>query len=412
MSMPSLDDLQVAGHIVIVRVDFNVPLADDGAGGRVITDTGRIQAALPTIEYLRAHRARILLLAHLGRPKGVVTPEASLAPVSRELSRLLSIDVPLATDLTQARDELTRVADGGVVVLENIRFDARETSKDSAERAALAHELADLGDFFVSDGFGVVHRDQASVTELAALLPHAAGLLVERESAVFSQLLGQPQRPYVVILGGSKVSDKLGVIGNLIPRVDRLLIGGGMAFTFLAAQGFLVGESLLEADQIVTVEAFLEQANRRGVEVVLPVDVVVADRFAADANVRVVAANEIPDGWMGVDIGPKTAEAFARHVADAGTIVWNGPMGVFEMEPFAAGTTAVAEAMAQASGMTVVGGGDSAAAIRILGVAENRFDHISTGGGASLEFLEGKELPGLAVLTTASTGIDDTKENE
>ena len=412
MSMPSLDDLQVAGHVVIVRVDFNVPVADDGAGGRVITDTGRIEAALPTIEYLRDHGARILLLAHLGRPKGIVTPEASLAPVARELSRLLSIDVPIAADVAQARDELSRAADGGVVVFENIRFDARETSKDPDERAVLARELADLGDLFVSDGFGVVHREQASVTDLASLLPHAAGRLVERESAVFSQLLGQPDRPYVVILGGSKVSDKLGVIGNLIPRVDRLLIGGGMAFTFLAAHGFSVGNSLLEADQIATVEAYLEQAKRRGVEVVLPVDVVVADRFAADANITVVATDEIPDGWMGVDIGPRTAEAFARHIADAGTIVWNGPMGVFEMEPFAAGTRAVAEAMAQASGMTVVGGGDSAAAIRILGVDEKRFDHISTGGGASLEFLEGKELPGLAVLTAANTDMDDTKENE
>ena len=396
MSMPSLDDLQVAGHVVIVRVDFNVPVADDGAGGRVITDTGRIEAALPTIEYLRDHGARILLLAHLGRPKGIVTPEASLAPVARELSRLLSIDVPIAADVAQARDELSRAADGGVVVFENIRFDARETSKDPDERAVLARELADLGDLFVSDGFGVVHREQASVTDLASLLPHAAGRLVERESAVFSQLLGQPDRPYVVILGGSKVSDKLGVIGNLIPRVDRLLIGGGMAFTFLAAHGFSVGNSLLEADQIATVEAYLEQAQRRGVEVVLPV----------------VATDEIPDGWMGVDIGPRTAEAFARHIADAGTIVWNGPMGVFEMEPFAAGTRAVAEAMAQASGMTVVGGGDSAAAIRILGVDEKRFDHISTGGGASLEFLEGKELPGLAVLTAANTDMDNTKENE
>jgi phosphoglycerate kinase len=367
---------------------------------------------LPTIEYLREHRARILLLAHLGRPKGVVTPEASLEPVAQELSRVLSIDVPLAADLAQARDELNRASDGGVVVLENIRFDARETSKDPAERAALARGLADLGDFFVSDGFGVVHREQASVTELAAFLPHAAGRLVERESAVFSQLLAQPQRPYVVILGGSKVSDKLGVIGNLIPHVDRLLIGGGMAFTFLAAQGFSVGDSLLEADQLATVEAYLEQASRRGIEVVLPVDVMVADRFAADANIKVVAADEIPNGWMGVDIGPKTVEEFARYIAAAGTIVWNGPMGVFEMEPFAAGTRAVADTMAQAPGLTVVGGGDSAAAIRILGVDEKRFDHISTGGGASLEFLEGKELPGLAVLAAASTDMDDTKENE
>jgi len=293
---------------------------------------------------------------------------------------------------------LGNAANGDVVLLENVRFDPRETSKDPAERAALASEWAELGDFFVSDGFGVVHREQASVTDLARLLPHAAGCLVQRESEVFTQLLGEPARPYVVILGGSKVSDKLAVIGNLIPRVDRLLIGGGMVFTFLAAQGYSVGTSLLEEDQIPTVEGFLEQADRRGVEVALPVDLVVADRFAADAEVRVVPAHEIPDGWMGLDIGPQTAQKYADRIADAGTVVWNGPMGVFEMEPFAAGTRTVAQAMASAAALTVVGGGDSAAAIRILGIDESKFDHISTGGGASLEFLEGKELPGLAVL--------------
>ncbi len=396
--MRSLEDLQVAGSVVIVRVDFNVPLADDGSGGRTITDTGRITAALPTIEYLRDQGAKVLLLAHLGRPKGAVDPASSLAPVATALSGLLGTDVPLATDISQAAQLLGDAANGDVVLLENIRFDPRETSKDPAERAALAAQLAELGDFFVSDGFGVVHREQASVTDLARLLPRAAGRLVQRESEVFTQLLGDPARPYVVILGGSKVSDKLAVIGNLIPRVDRLLIGGGMAFTFLAAQGYSVGDSLLEEDQIPTVEGFLEQAERRGIEVALPVDVVVADRFAADAQVRVVPATEIPDGWMGLDIGPQTAQRYADRIADAGTVVWNGPMGVFEMEPFAAGTRTVAEAMAKAAAMTVVGGGDSAAAIRILGIDESTFDHISTGGGASLEFLEGKELPGLAVL--------------
>jgi phosphoglycerate kinase len=403
VSIPSLEDLSVAGSVVLVRVDFNVPLADDATGARVITDTGRITAALPTIEYLCDAGAKVLLLAHLGRPKGVVDPAASLAPVAAVLGELLGTNVPLAADIASARELLAEADPGDIVLLENIRFDPRETSKDAAERALLAAELADLGQAFVSDGFGVVHREQASVTDLARVLPHAAGRLVQRESEVFSRLLGDPARPYVVLLGGSKVSDKLAVIGNLIPRVDRLLIGGGMAFTFLAAQGYSVGDSLLEADQIPAVEGFLEQAARRGVEVGLPIDVVVADRFAADAEVRVVPAQQIPDGWMGLDIGPETAQRYSEKIADAGTVVWNGPMGVFEMEPFAAGTTTIAEAMAQSPGMTVVGGGDSAAAIRLLGIDESRFDHISTGGGASLEFLEGKELPGLVALQDTKT---------
>ena len=396
--MRSLDDLSVAGSVVIVRVDFNVPLADDEHGERVITDTGRIEAALPTLDYLRDQGARLLLLAHLGRPKGEIDPALSLLPVARALSEFLGTPVDVAPTIAEARDLLERTGPGGVVLLENIRFDSRETSKDQAERVALAAELATLGDVFVSEGFGVVHREQASVTDLARLLPNAAGRLVHKEASVFAQLLGEPARPYVVVLGGSKVSDKLAVIGNLIPRVDRLLIGGGMAFTFLAAQGYSVGASLLEADQIPTVEGFLEQARLRGIEVALPVDVVVADRFAADAEVTVVPADQIPDGWMGLDIGPETARRYAELISDAGTVVWNGPMGVFEMEPFAAGTLAVANAMAASSAMTVVGGGDSAAAIRTLGVDESAFDHISTGGGASLEFLEGKQLPGLAVL--------------
>ena len=396
--MRSLDDLSVAGSVVIVRVDFNVPLADDEHGERVITDTGRIEAALPTLDYLRDQGARLLLLAHLGRPKGEIDPALSLLPVARALSEFLGTPVDVAPTIAEARDLLERTGPGGVVLLENIRFDSRETSKDQAERVALAAELATLGDVFVSEGFGVVHREQASVTDLARLLPNAAGRLVHKEASVFAQLLGEPARPYVVVLGGSKVSDKLAVIGNLIPRVDRLLIGGGMAFTFLAAQGYSVGASLLEADQIPTVEGFLEQARLRGIEVALPVDVVVADRFAADAEVTVVPADQIPDGWMGLDIGPETARRYAELISDVGTVVWNGPMGVFEMEPFAAGTLAVANAMAASTAMTVVGGGDSAAAIRTLGVDESAFDHISTGGGASLEFLEGKQLPGLAVL--------------
>lgn len=394
--MRSLDDLSVAGSVVIVRVDFNVPLADDELGGRVITDTGRIEAALPTLEYLRSQGARLLLIAHLGRPKGTPDPALSLAPVARALSDFLDTPVDLAQDISEARGLLDHA--GSVVLLENIRFDPRETSKDPAERVALAQELAGLGEVFVSEGFGVVHREQASVTDLARLLPNAAGRLVHKEARVFAELLGEPARPYVVVLGGSKVSDKLAVIGNLIPRVDRLLIGGGMAFTFLAAQGYSVGDSLLERDQVPTVEGFLEQAARRGVDVILPVDVIVADRFAADAQVKTVPADSIPDGWMGLDIGPHTAQIYAARIADAGTVVWNGPMGVFEMDPFAGGTRAVAQAMALSSAMTVVGGGDSAAAIRILGVDESAFDHISTGGGASLEFLEGKQLPGLAVL--------------
>ena len=400
MTMRSLDDLTVAGSVVIVRVDFNVPMADDGNGERVITDTGRIEAALPTLDYLREHGARLLLIAHLGRPKGVPDRALSLAPVARALSGYLGAPVDLAQNIAEARVLLERT--GSVVLLENIRFDPRETSKDPAERKALATELAEIGDLFVSEGFGVVHREQASVTDLARLLPNAAGRLVHKEARVFAELLGEPARPYVVVLGGSKVSDKLAVIGNLIPRVDRLLIGGGMAFTFLAAQGYSVGSSILEQDQVPTVEGFLEQASRRGIEVSVPVDVVVADRFAADAEVKVVSADAIPDGWMGLDIGPRTAQMYAARIADAGTVVWNGPMGVFEMQPFAEGTRVVAQAMADSPGMTVVGGGDSAAAIRTLGIEESAFDHISTGGGASLEFLEGKQLPGLAVLEEQS----------
>ena len=398
--MKSLDDLSVAGSTVLVRSDFNVPLADGPDGTRVITDDGRIQAGLPTINALREAGAKVVIVAHLGRPKGESKPEFSLAPVAARLSDLLGIDVPLAADITgpQTRALIAGMSAGDVLLLENIRYDKREDSKSAEDRSALAAELAELADFYVSDGFGVVHREQASVTDIARLLPSAAGRLVHKEASVFAKLLSDPARPFVVILGGSKVSDKLGVIGNLIGRVDRLLIGGGMAYTFLAAQGHQVGNSLLEADQIETVRGFIELAKERGVELLLPVDFVIADAFAADANTEIVSADAIPAGWMGLDIGPRTCELFASRIADAGTVVWNGPMGVFEMEAFAAGTKAVAIAMADSNAMTVIGGGDSAAAVRILDVDESKFSHISTGGGASLEFLEGKTLPGIAIL--------------
>jgi phosphoglycerate kinase len=401
--MKSLDDLEVAGRTVLVRADFNVPLAD-GPGGpdddKVITDDGRIRAALPTLTYLRDHGAKVIVIAHLGRAKGQPVPGLTLQPVADRLSELLDADVEVADDITgpHARAMAAALERGDVLLLENIRFDARETSKVPEERQALAQELAAMADLYVSDGFGVVHRNQASVTDVARLLPNAAGRLVHKEASVFGGIMSDPARPFVVILGGSKVSDKLGVIGSLIGRVDRLLIGGGMAYTFLAALDYPVGDSLLEADQIDTVNGFIAQAAERGVELDLPVDVVVADAFAADAATEVVSADRIPDGWMGLDIGPATRELFASKIADAGTVVWNGPMGVFEMEPFAAGTLAVARAMADSSALTVIGGGDSAAAVRILDVDEDKFTHISTGGGASLEFLEGKSLPGIAVL--------------
>ena len=395
--MKSLDDIDVAGKTVLVRADFNVPLADGPDGVRVITDDGRIRAALPTLEHLRSNGARVIVVAHLGRAKGEAVPELSLRPVAERLGELLGASVSLV-NLADAPAAAATLKSGDVMLLENIRFDARETSKVPEERQALAAELAALADVYVSDGFGVVHRNQASVTDVARLLPNAAGRLVHQEASVFGAIMAEPARPFVVVLGGSKVSDKLGVIGSLITRVDRLLIGGGMAYTFLAAQGHGVGTSLLEADQVETVRGFIEQALSSGVELVLPVDIVAADRFAADAQTEVVSADAIPDGWMGLDIGPRTRELFAARIQDAGTVVWNGPMGVFEMTPFAAGTLAVARAMAASAAMTVIGGGDSAAAVRILDVDEDRFTHISTGGGASLEFLEGKTLPGLAVL--------------
>jgi len=396
----TIDDLDVAGRRVLVRADFNVPLEDAGDGTRRITDDGRIRAALPTIESLRSRGARVILAAHLGRPKGEAKPELSLAPVAQRLAELLHTPVALAGDVTgpSAQAIVADMADGDVVLLENVRYDARETSKDPAERAALAAELAALADIFVSDGFGVVHREQASVTDVARLLPHAAGRLVLSEVEVFRKVLGDPDRPYAVVLGGSKVSDKLGVIENLLGSVDRLLVGGGMCFTFLAAQGKGVGSSLLEADQIETVKGLIATAEARGVELVLPVDVIVATAFSADAEHKDVTVDDIEDGWMGLDIGPNSRALFADRLADAKTVVWNGPMGVFEMAPYAEGTRAVAEAITRVDGLTVVGGGDSAAAVRLLGIDESGFSHISTGGGASLEFLEGRTLPGIAVL--------------
>ena len=370
----------VAGRTVLVRSDFNVPL-----DGTRITDDGRIRASLPTLSALRDAGARLVITAHLGRPKGGPDPKYSLAPVAVRLAELLGTEVTLAA--------LGEKPDADVVLLENIRFDPRETSKDEAERVSLASELAAYADAFVSDGFGVVHRKQASVYDVARLLPAYAGGLVLAEVEVLRRLTGAPQRPYAVVLGGSKVSDKLAVIEALLPKVDALLVGGGMCFTFLAAQGYGVGKSLLEIEQIGSCRKLLESGK-----IVLPTDVVVADAFAADAARQTVAADAIPDGWLGLDIGPESVAAFADVLAGAKTVFWNGPMGVFEMAPFAEGTRGVAQAIIDSRAFSVVGGGDSAAAVRSLGLAEDGFSHISTGGGASLEFLEGKDLPGVSVL--------------
>lgn len=395
-SLRTIDRLgDLRGKRVLVRSDLNVPL-----DGTTITDDGRVRASVPTIQELAAAGARVVVVAHLGRPKGVPDPAYSLAPVATRLAELLGAPVAFATDTVgeSARATVEGLADGEVALLENLRFDPRETSKDDAERGSFADALAGLADAFVSDGFGVLHRKQASVYDVAQRLPRAAGGLVLAEVEAFSKVLDNPERPYVVVLGGSKVSDKLGVIDNLIGTVDRLLIGGGMAFTFLKAQGYEVGGSLLEADQLDTVKGYLEQAAAKGVELVLPVDVVVAADISADADTSVVAASAIPADQKGLDIGPATVELFRGKLVDARTVVWNGPMGVFELAPFAEGTRQVAEAVSAVEGTSVVGGGDSAAAVRQLGLDESAFTHISTGGGASLELLEGKTLPGLAVL--------------
>ncbi len=392
-TIDSLGDLD--GKTVLVRSDFNVPLKDG-----VITDDGRIRAALPTIKRLLDSGAKVVVAAHLGRPGGKVNPDFSLAPVAARLSELLGTDVVLAEDVTgdSAKAVVAAAAPGDVVLLENVRFDPRETSKVDAEREELAGEYAALADAFVSDGFGVVHRKQASVYDVAELLPSAAGELVFKEIDSLSKATDNPERPYVVILGGSKVSDKLGVIANLLTKADALLIGGGMAYTFLKAQGNEVGKSLLEEDQIDTVKGYLETAKKNGVEIVLPVDTVVAPEFAPDSPATVVPVTEIPADQLGLDIGPATSDLFAEYILKAKTIAWNGPMGVFEFNAFANGTKAVAGALEKTDGFTVVGGGDSAAAVRLLGFDEEKFSHISTGGGASLELLEGKTLPGIAIL--------------
>jgi phosphoglycerate kinase len=406
--MLSIDDIDVAGKRVLLRSDLNVPLDKAGSAGQTtgqITDDGRIRASLPVIRKLAERGARVIIMAHLGRPKGADFAERaaggpSLRVVAGRLSELLGKPVAFGTDLVgpSAAQTVAGLADGDVALLENVRFEPAETSKDDAERAQLAAELAKLGDVYVGDGFGVVHRKQASVYDLPALLPHAAGDLVTAEVAVLKRLTQSPERPYAVVLGGSKVSDKLGVIGNLLQLADRLLIGGGMAYTFLAAQGYEVGTSLLEADQLETVRGLVAAAAARAVEIVLPVDIVAATGFAADAEHAVVPASAIPADRMGLDIGPDSRALFAARLADARTVFWNGPMGVFEFPAFADGTRAVAEALTKVDGLTVVGGGDSAAAVRALGMSDDQFGHISTGGGASLEYLEGKTLPGLVAL--------------
>lgn len=395
--MSELDKLgDLHGRRVLVRSDLNVPLEN----GR-ITDDGRIRASVPTISELVTAGARVVVTAHLGRPKGAPDPQYSLRPVAARLGELLGSDVAFAEDTVgeAAHRVVDGLEDGRVAVLENVRFNVGETSKDDAVRGAFADQLAELADVFVSDGFGVVHRKQASVYDVAQRLPHAMGGLVATEIDVLRRLTESPDRPYVVVLGGSKVSDKLGVIDNLLGKADRLLIGGGMVFTFLKAQGHEVGKSLLEEDQLDVCRTYLQRAEESGVTILLPTDVVVAPEFSADAPATVVPADQMPADQIGLDIGPESGKAFAHALEDARTVFWNGPMGVFEFDAFAGGTRAVAEALTRIDGLSVVGGGDSAAAVRQLGFDESSFGHISTGGGASLEYLEGKDLPGIDVLT-------------
>ncbi len=388
MNIKTLDTVDVRGKRVLLRCDLNVPLKDG-----VITDDGRIKASLPTIKYLLAQGASVVITAHLGRPKGERKPELSLAPVSKRLSELLGESVEFSSEIFGAK-----LSGSGVTLLENIRYEAAETSKDEAERLALAKELATYADIFVSDGFGAVHRKHASVYDVAKLLPHAAGYLVAAEVDVLKKLTQSPERPYGVALGGSKVSDKIGVISNLLEKVDTIAIGGGMLFTFLAAKGLQIGKSLVERDLIPTVIELMERAEKRGVKFLLPSDIVVSPEFSADARPTIVGADAIPADQMGLDIGPASAAAFAAAIGECKTVFWNGPMGVFEFPNFANGTKVLAEALTKVSGISVVGGGDSAAAVRKLGFADTDFGYISTGGGASLEYLEGKELPGLIVL--------------
>ncbi|MGB2840780.1 MAG: phosphoglycerate kinase [Actinomycetes bacterium] len=402
--MHSLDELlallgERPGARVFVRSDLNVPL-----DGVTITDDGRIRASVPTLQELVDAGARVVVAAHLGRPKGEVRPELSLSPVAARLAELVAAPVSFAPVSSGAEAALAvdGLAPGGVLVLQNVRFDPREASRVDGERESLADEYSQLCDFFVSDGFGVVHRKQASVYDVARRRPSYAGRLVAAEMQVLGRLTDEPRRPYAVVLGGSKVSDKLGVIAHLLDRVDKMLIGGGMVYTFLAAQGLGTGKSLLEADQVEVVRGLLDTAAARGVDIVLPADIVVGDRFSADATAEVVPSSAIPAAAMGLDIGPAAQRDFADALAGAQTVFWNGPMGVFEFPAFAEGTRAVAQALIDSEAFTVVGGGDSAAAVRTLGFAESAFGHISTGGGASLEYLEGRSLPGIAVLDGTS----------
>jgi phosphoglycerate kinase len=388
MNIKTLDTVDVRGKRVLLRCDLNVPLKDG-----VITDDGRIKASLPTIKYLLAQGASVVITAHLGRPKGERKPELSLAPIATRLSELLGQNVDFSKEIVGAK-----LSGTGVTLLENIRYEAAETSKDEAERLTLAKALATYADIFVSDGFGAVHRKHASVYDVAKLLPHAAGYLVAAEVDVLKKLTQTPERPYGVALGGSKVSDKIGVISNLLEKVDTIAIGGGMLFTFLAAKGLEIGKSLVETDLIPTVIELMERAEKRGVKFLLPTDIVVAPEFSADAKPTIVGADAIPVDQMGLDIGPVSAAAFAAAIGECKTVFWNGPMGVFEFPNFANGTKVLAQALTQVTGISVVGGGDSAAAVRKLGFADTDFGYISTGGGASLEYLEGKELPGLIVL--------------
>lgn len=391
MPLRTVDEVDLSGKRVILRSDLNVPMRDG-----VITDDGRIRASLPTLKKILNQGASVTLIAHLGRPKGERKPELSLAPVAVRISELLGRKVLFQDEI---RGEIPAEASepGSILLLENIRYEAAETSKVDSEREALAQELRRFGDFYVGDGFGAVHRKHASVYELAKSLPHATGTLVAQEVKVLETLTGDPLRPYAVVLGGAKVSDKIAVISNLIEKVDILIVGGGMLFTFLAARGLTVGKSLLERDQIETVNRILSRATERGVEVLLPTDVKVAPEFK-DFPGRVTPVTEIGDEEMGLDIGPDSARSYASALARCKTVFWNGPMGVFEFSHYQEGTKAIAQALTRVDGFTVVGGGDSAAAIRALGFKDEQFGYISTGGGASLEYLEGKELPGLVAL--------------
>ena len=390
--MNSLESFDYAGKRVLLRCDLNVPIKDG-----VIADDGRIRASLPTIQYLIGKGAAVIITAHLGRPKGERKPELSLAPVAHRLGDLLNTKVTFSSEIVGSQAAQS-VQAGEIVLLENIRYEAAETSKEEFERTELAKELASYADIFISDGFGAVHRKHASVFDVAKLLPHAPGYLVAAEIEVLKKLTENPERPYGVVLGGSKVSDKIGVIENLLDKVNVMAIGGGMLFTFLAAQGHEIGKSLVEVDLIPTVKELMARAEKLGVKLLLPTDIVVAPEFSADASPTTVAASEIPSDQMGLDIGPESAAAFAAAISECKTVFWNGPMGVFEFANFAAGTKVVAQALTTVSGISVVGGGDSAAAVRKLGFSDNQFGYISTGGGASLEYLEGKDLPGISVL--------------